>query len=73
MAILPSSLMRRTADFDHFELRRILSRALDAMQHLLDLMNDRRLNSLGGLVEHQQLGFCEQRPPDGELLLLPAR
>jgi hypothetical protein len=42
------------------------------MQDFLDLLNDRRLYAFSGLVKNQQLWFCQQRPSDGELLLLSA-
>src|SRR5688572_25657522 len=39
----------------------------------LDLLDDRRLDALGRLVEDQQARLHRQRAADGELLLLPAR
>ena len=39
----------------------------------LDLLDDRGLDALGGLVEDQQARLHRQRAADGELLLLPAR
>ena len=37
-----------------------------------DLLDDRGLDALGGLVEQQQIGVADQRAPDRELLLLAA-
>src|SRR5580704_5810688 len=38
-----------------------------------DVLDDRRLDALGRLVEEQKLWLRHQRPGDGELLLLAAR
>src|SRR5712671_7086608 len=38
----------------------------------LDVLDDRGLDPLGGLVEDQELGLDRQRAPDRELLLLAA-
>src|SRR5579863_1142606 len=39
----------------------------------LDLLDDRRLDALGRLVEDEEAGFRDQSPRDRELLLLTAR
>ena len=39
---------------------------------IADFMNDVGLNSFSGFVEDQQSGIENQRPADGELLLLPS-
>ena len=41
----------------------------DLFDRLVDLLNDRGLNSLRRLLEDKRLGLCDQRPPDGKLLL----
>ena len=38
----------------------------------LDLLDDRGLDALGGLVEDEALGRHDQRPGNGELLLIAA-
>src|SRR4051794_39233253 len=38
-----------------------------------DILDDRRLNSLGGLVEHQQARAGDESAGDRQLLLLTAR
>jgi hypothetical protein len=40
--------------------------------HALDVLDDRRLDALGRLVEDQQARTACQRAADGELLLLAA-
>ena len=49
--------------------------ALAAQMHerAADVLDDRGLDALGRLVEHEQLGLRHQRAGDGELLLLAAR
>ena len=42
----------------------------DPLHRRLDVLNDVRLNPLGGLIEQQQLGLAEQGPGDRQLLLL---
>src|SRR5258708_15519385 len=46
--------------------------AIEAQDHLLDLLNDGRLNAFGRLIEEEYLGIGGERPRDRELLLLPA-
>ena len=43
----------------------------DPLHRRLDVLNDVRLNPLGGLIEQQQLGLAEQGPGNRQLLLLP--
>ena len=43
------------------------------LQRPADILDDRGLDALGRLVEHQDLGSGDQRTPDGELLLLATR
>src|SRR5258707_2037 len=46
--------------------------AVETQNHLLDLLNDGRLNAFGRLIEEEYLGIGRKRPRDRELLLLPA-
>ncbi len=50
----------------HFPLLR------EQADHALDILDDRRLDALGGLVQDQQLRLHCERAADGKLLLLPA-
>src|SRR6266849_6569657 len=47
--------------------------ALDPSQRALDLEDDRRLDALGRLVEHEELRLRQERASDREHLLLAAR
>ena len=40
---------------------------------IADVLDDRRLDALGRLIEDEQFGLCDQRTGDGELLLLTTR
>jgi hypothetical protein len=44
---------------------------LEALDRLLDIQNDRRLNALSGFIEEEQRRLGHQRTGNGELLLLP--
>lgn len=47
-------------------------RLVKVLQDNDELLDDRRLNPLGGLVEEDELGIARQAPGDGQQLLLPA-
>src|SRR6266508_2569772 len=47
--------------------------AVEREQDVADLVHEIRLNAFGGLVQNQQRRLEHQRPPNRELLLLPAR
>jgi hypothetical protein len=49
-----------------------LAQLADLVQRLRDVLDDRRLDAFGGLVEQQHLGFGDQCAGDRELLLLAA-
>lgn len=46
--------------------------AIQPQDDVANLVNDIRLNAFRGLVENEQLRLERQRPPDRQLLLLPA-
>ncbi len=49
-----------------------LRRSRISLEHLGEVLDDRRLDAFGRLVEQQHLGVAGQRARDGELLLLAA-
>ena len=46
--------------------------AIEARDHVLDLLDDVRLDALGRLIQQDDLGLGQQRTRDRELLLLAA-
>ena len=46
---------------------------VEAHDHVLDLLDDVGLNSLGRFIEQDNFGIGQHRAGDGELLLLAAR
>ena len=48
-----------------------LPHLLDLVQVLSELLDDRRLDTLRGLIQQQHLRVGRQRPANGQLLLLP--
>src|SRR5580704_2229031 len=54
------------------EKDRYLLLRVEPLYHVAELVDDARLNPLGGLVEQDALRIERERTPDGELLLLTA-
>ena len=70
-----NSLATRRANGSFCSTRRIVTPGLpiQPQDDLADLVDDVRLDAFGRLVENQQRRLEHQRPPDRQLLLLPAR